>query len=62
MVSQHSNTANEHTPASLADMLEKDYFSKPGVGGKSLFLTEHEWLMVIHALRLTATSVPEGNK
>jgi len=40
-----------HTPASLADVLEKQYFPKPGVGGKQLYLSEYEWRMVIGALR-----------
>lgn len=43
-----------HTPASLADVLERDYF--PMSGGKSLYLAEHEWRMVIAALRSESAS------
>lgn len=50
-VSPHSYTAKQHTAASLADMLERDYFPQPGVGGKKLYLCEHEWRLVIDALR-----------
>lgn len=36
-----------HTAASLADVLEKDY----APGGKSLFLSGHEWRLVVDGLR-----------
>ena len=39
----------QHTPASLADVLERDYFPMPD--GKNLYLNEYEWRMVVEALR-----------
>ena len=44
-----------HTPQSLADVLERDYFPMPD--GAKLYLAEHEWKMVITALR---ASPPEA--
>jgi hypothetical protein len=44
-----------HTPQSLADVLERDYFPMPD--GAKLYLAEHEWRMVIDALR---ASPPEA--
>jgi hypothetical protein len=41
--------SNLHTPTSLADVLERDYFPMPT--GKSLYLSEYEWKMVVAALR-----------
>ncbi len=46
-----SKTPQRHTATSLADVLERDYFPMPE--GKSLFLAEHEWRLVIGALRLS---------
>lgn len=42
-----------HTAASLADVLEKHYFPSDGLGGlgAQIYLSEHEWWMVIAALR-----------
>ena len=39
----------KHTAASLADMIERDYFPMPR--GKNLYLSEHEWTLVLKALR-----------
>ena len=39
----------QHTHASLADVLEKDYFPMPD--GAKLYLNEYEWRMVVEALR-----------
>lgn len=41
--------SEQHTPASLADVLERDYFPMPD--GKNLYLNEYEWRMVVAALR-----------
>jgi hypothetical protein len=54
-----------HTPQSLADVLERDYFPMPSGStkpsakryGAKLYLAEHEWRMVIAALR---ASPPEA--
>jgi hypothetical protein len=40
-----------YTAKELGDMLERDYFPTRGVGGKQLYLGEHEWRLVIDALR-----------
>ena len=40
-----------HTPQSLADMLERDYFPPNSSQGKNLYLVYDEWRMVIDALR-----------
>ena len=45
-----------HTPQSLADVLERDYFPMPD--GAKLFLAEHEWRMVIAALRASPPEAP----
>ena len=44
-----SETPDRHTPRSLADVLERDYFPMPD--GAKLYLSEYEWRMVIDALR-----------
>ena len=41
----------KHSPQSLADMLERDYFPPNSSLGKNLFLAYDEWRMVIEALR-----------
>jgi hypothetical protein len=56
-----------HTPQSLADVLERDYFPRPSGStkpsaeryGAKLYLTDHEWRMVIAALR---ASPPEAEE
>lgn len=40
-----------HSPQSLADMLERDYFPTTSSLGKNLYLAYDEWRMVIDALR-----------
>ena len=54
MTSGRSTPMELHTPASLADVLERDYFPIPD--GAKLYLNEYEWRMVIAALR--ASSIP----
>ena len=55
MSSQSSSDAKgQHTPSSLADVLERDYFPMPY--GKNLYLNEYECKMVIAALRATPPS------
>jgi hypothetical protein len=54
----YSYKAKLHTPASLADVLEKDYFPMPK--GKSLYLTEYEWRMVVTALRQCGPNEPQA--
>ena len=44
----NSHSTKQHTAASLADVLEKDYSLK---GGAQLYLSGHEWRLVISALR-----------
>ena len=46
-----------HTPQSLADVLERDYFPMPD--GAKLYLAEHEWKMVITALRASPSEAVE---
>ena len=41
--------SDRYTPQDLADVLERDYFPMPN--GKTLYLNEYEWKMVIAALR-----------
>ena len=41
----------KHSPQSLADMLERDYFPPNSSLGKNLYLAYDEWRMVIDALR-----------
>ena len=48
-VGANSHSTKQHTAASLADVLEKDYF--PMIGGAKLYLSEHEWRLIIAALR-----------
>ena len=49
----------QHTPASLADVLERDYFPMPD--GKNLYLNEYEWRMVVEALRCYEAEQSLGN-
>ena len=53
-----SDAKGQHTPASLADVLERDYFPMPE--GAKLYLAEHEWRMVVNALR--SASAPQSEK
>lgn len=46
---------SQHSAASLADVLERDYHSA-FIYGASLFLGAHEWRMVVDALRAFTTS------
>ena len=49
-----------HSPQSLADMLERDYFPTTSSLGKNLYLAYDEWRMVIDALRAQrAEAVPQ---
>ena len=48
MNAPNSHSTKQHTAASLADVLEKDYSLK---GGAQLYLSGHEWRLVISALR-----------
>ena len=52
-----SQGTKEHTASSLADVLEKHYF--PMLGGAQLYLSEHEWRLVLSALK-NADAVPQG--
>ena len=49
MTGKPCGDAEQHTPSSLADVLERDYFPMPH--GARLYLNEYEWRMVIAALR-----------
>jgi hypothetical protein len=59
-----------HTPQSLADVLERDYFPMPSGStkpsakryGAKLYLTEHEWRMVIAALRASPPEAEQRDK
>ena len=46
--------ADRYTAKELADMLVKDYFPMPR--GASLYLSAHEWQMVVDALRSSGPS------
>ena len=46
-----------HTPQSLADVLERDYFPPDSSLGKNLFLSHGEGRMVIEALRAQRAEV-----
>lgn len=46
-----------HSPQSLADVLERDYFPTTSSLGKNLYLSYDEWRMVIDALRAQRAEV-----